>query len=183
MQVRIFEKPGSNICAAFLTNNHSRVAQTLTFRGQEYFLPPHSISVLPDCKTVVYNTQTVITHFLYSRKNFIYFHQWELANILCILWGTICWASFGFYIQIVSQHNSRNFVTSTNDLKWKMSAEPIPTVQQSQINNKIPNELYFMLKDTTDYGWYSTRWDEFLHWKKFGNFTMNQFWTLNISPS
>lgn len=59
LQVRYYEKPGSNICAAFLTNNNSKMAQTVNFKGQEYYLPPRSISVLPDCKTVVYNTQTV----------------------------------------------------------------------------------------------------------------------------
>lgn len=32
----------------------------VTFRGSEYFLPAHSISVLPDCKTVVYNTRQIV---------------------------------------------------------------------------------------------------------------------------
>lgn len=64
MQVRTFEKPESNICAAFITNNHSTEAATISFRGSNYFLPAHSISVLPDCKTVVYNTQSVINYLL-----------------------------------------------------------------------------------------------------------------------
>lgn len=38
-----------------------------------------------------------------------------------------------------------------------MSPETIPTVQQVPVNNKIPLELYSLLKDTTDYGWYTTR--------------------------
>jgi hypothetical protein len=60
MQVKVFEKPGTNICAAFITNNHTTEAATINFRGSNYLLPAHSISVLPDCKTVVYNTQSVI---------------------------------------------------------------------------------------------------------------------------
>ncbi len=59
MQARFYENPGTKICAAFLANNNSRVAATASFRGVDYYLPPRSISILPDCKTVVFNTQTV----------------------------------------------------------------------------------------------------------------------------
>ncbi|KAL5561196.1 hypothetical protein UlMin_030943 [Ulmus minor] len=116
-EARFYEKKGTNICAAFLTNNHSKISQTINFRGEEYYLPPRSISILPDCKSVVYNTQT-----------------------------------------IVSQHNARNFVQthSAHNLKWKMSAEPIPDVQQVPVNSRTPLELYSLLKDTTDYAWFTT---------------------------
>ncbi|PON89990.1 Glycoside hydrolase [Trema orientale] len=116
-EVRTFEKPGTHICAAFLSNNNSKVAHTVKFRGDIFYLPPRSISILPDCKNVVFNTQI-----------------------------------------IVSQHNARNFVRPkvAENLKWKMSPEPIPSVHQVPISNKIPNELYGLLKDTTDYGWYTT---------------------------
>ena len=60
MQIRTFEKFGTNMCAAFITNNHTMEPATINFRGTNYFLPPRSISILPDCKTVVYNTQSVI---------------------------------------------------------------------------------------------------------------------------
>ncbi|KGN43246.1 beta-galactosidase 13 [Cucumis sativus] len=117
LEARFYEKPGTNICAAFLANNDTKSAQTINFRGREFLLPPRSISILPDCKTVVFNTET-----------------------------------------IVSQHNARNFIPSknANKLKWKMSPESIPTVEQVPVNNKIPLELYSLLKDTTDYGWYTT---------------------------
>ncbi|XP_062114677.1 beta-galactosidase 11-like [Humulus lupulus] len=116
-EVRLYEKHGTSICDAFLTNNSTKGAHTVKFRGDIFYLPPRSISILPDCKNVVYNTQI-----------------------------------------IVSQHNARNYVRvkETKNLKWKMSPEPIPNVHQMNISNKIPNELYGMLKDTTDYGWYTT---------------------------
>ncbi|XP_024017347.1 beta-galactosidase 11 [Morus notabilis] len=119
-EVRMYEKPGTNICAAFLSNNNSKVAHTVKFRGSAYYLPPRSISILPDCKNVVYNTQT-----------------------------------------IVSQHNARNYVRSkvASTLKWKMSPEQIPSVHQVPVNNRIPHELYSLLKDTTDYAWYTTSID------------------------
>ncbi|KAM1453893.1 hypothetical protein ACFXTO_003467 [Malus domestica] len=114
---RFYERPGTDICVAFLANNHSKLETSVTWRGQEYFLPPHSISILPDCKTVVFNSQ-----------------------------------------QIVSQHNSRNFVRSkaANKLNWEMSPEPIPTVEQVPVNQRKPQELYHLLKDATDYGWFTT---------------------------
>ncbi|KAL0383934.1 UNVERIFIED_CONTAM: Beta-galactosidase 14 [Sesamum radiatum] len=57
LEIITFEK--DNICAAFLTNNDTKEAATIKFRGLDYYLPPKSISILPDCKTVVYNTQTM----------------------------------------------------------------------------------------------------------------------------
>lgn len=118
-EIRTYEKPGTEICAAFITNNHTTEAATITFRGNKYLLPAHSISVLPDCKTVVYNTQS-----------------------------------------IVSQHNARNFERSpaANNFQWKMFSEAIPTTKKLPINQKLPAELYSLLKDTTDYAWYTTRW-------------------------
>nr|CAD1830526.1 unnamed protein product [Ananas comosus var. bracteatus] len=57
--IRLYEKPESNVCVAFLHNNNTRIDGTVKFRGVEYFLPRHSISILPDCRTVVFNTQRV----------------------------------------------------------------------------------------------------------------------------
>ncbi|KAE9586607.1 hypothetical protein Lal_00004747 [Lupinus albus] len=116
-EIRVYEKPESDICSAFITNNHTIEAATINFRGKKFFVPPHSISVLPDCKTVVFNTQ-----------------------------------------QIASQHNSRNFRRSTlaNNHKWEVFSESIPSTQRVPVSQKLPAELYSLLKDTTDYAWYTT---------------------------
>ncbi|KAL6219204.1 hypothetical protein ACLB2K_012410 [Fragaria x ananassa] len=113
-EVRFYEKPGTE-CAAFIANNHTTLEATVNWRGQNYLLPPFSISVLPDCKTVVFNTQ-----------------------------------------QIVSQHNARNFVTSAKQMNWEMYLEPVATVEQVPVNNRELQELYGLLKDKTDYAWYTT---------------------------
>ncbi|XP_009631007.1 beta-galactosidase 13-like [Nicotiana tomentosiformis] len=68
LEITVWEKPGSD-CAAFLTNNHTKLPSTIKFRGQEYYLPEKSVSILPDCKTVVYNTQTVVAQ--HNSRNFI----------------------------------------------------------------------------------------------------------------
>ncbi|KAL6191250.1 hypothetical protein ACLB2K_037641 [Fragaria x ananassa] len=118
IEARFYELKGnSSICAAFLANNNSRSEAIVNWRGQDYYLPPHSISILPDCKTVVYNTQT-----------------------------------------IVSQHNARSFVRSNlaNKMRWMESPEPIPSTMEIPINNRTPLELYGLLKDNSDYAWYTT---------------------------
>ncbi|GFP91433.1 beta-galactosidase 14 [Phtheirospermum japonicum] len=58
LEITTYEKAGTYICVAFLTNNNTREDATINFRGVDYFLPAKSISILPNCKTVVYNTQT-----------------------------------------------------------------------------------------------------------------------------
>ncbi|XP_025810891.1 beta-galactosidase 9 isoform X1 [Panicum hallii] len=52
-------KSSSGACAAFLSNYKTNAAATVTFNGRRYELPAWSISVLPDCKTAVFNTATV----------------------------------------------------------------------------------------------------------------------------
>lgn len=61
--------------------------------------------------------------------------------------------------QIISQHNSRNFVPSkkANNFKWESYRENIPTFKDLPAQSKSPLELTSMTKDTTDYMWYGTR--------------------------
>ncbi|XP_031486337.1 beta-galactosidase 1-like [Nymphaea colorata] len=46
-------------CAAFLANYDQQATATVTFRNRHYNLPPWSISILPDCTNVVFNTAKV----------------------------------------------------------------------------------------------------------------------------
>lgn len=56
-QAHVFS--GRGTCAAFLSNFHANAAARVTFRNQHYDLPAWSISILPDCKNVVFNTAKV----------------------------------------------------------------------------------------------------------------------------
>ncbi|XP_047173043.1 beta-galactosidase 11-like, partial [Vigna umbellata] len=116
-EIIVFEKKESHLCTAFITNNHTKNSATIKFRETNYFLPPRSISILPDCKTVVFNTQNV-----------------------------------------ASQHNSRNFKRSknANNFKWEVFTETIPVAKDIPVSGNVPAELYSLLKDTTDYAWYTT---------------------------
>ncbi|PKA59007.1 Beta-galactosidase [Apostasia shenzhenica] len=52
-------RSNSGSCAAFLSNYDSNTYATVTFHGMQYSLPPWSISILPDCKSIVFNTAKV----------------------------------------------------------------------------------------------------------------------------
>ncbi|KAL8540083.1 hypothetical protein ACS0TY_001608 [Phlomoides rotata] len=69
LEITTFEKARTKLCVAFLTNNNTRKDATIKFRGVDYYLPSKSLSILPDCKTVVYNTQAVVAQ--HSSRNFV----------------------------------------------------------------------------------------------------------------
>ncbi|CAI8606240.1 unnamed protein product [Vicia faba] len=49
----------TSVCAAFLANYDTKSAATITFGNGHHDLPPWSVSILPDCKTEVFNTAKV----------------------------------------------------------------------------------------------------------------------------
>ncbi|CAO2832410.1 unnamed protein product [Amaranthus hypochondriacus] len=49
----------SGVCAAFLSNSDNKTDSVVKFRNMTYHLPAWSVSILPDCKNVVYNTAKV----------------------------------------------------------------------------------------------------------------------------
>ncbi|XP_010545349.1 PREDICTED: beta-galactosidase 12-like isoform X2 [Tarenaya hassleriana] len=56
-EAHVFKSKSS--CAAFLSNYDPDSAVRVTFWGLPYDLPPWSVSILPDCKTVYHNTAKV----------------------------------------------------------------------------------------------------------------------------
>ncbi|XP_065867810.1 beta-galactosidase 3-like [Euphorbia lathyris] len=57
-QAHVFSSDSGD-CAAFLSNFHPKATAKVTFKNMHYTLPPWSISILPDCKNVVFNTAQV----------------------------------------------------------------------------------------------------------------------------
>ncbi|CAA2988278.1 Beta-galactosidase 3 [Olea europaea subsp. europaea] len=57
-QAHVFSSK-SGRCAAFLSNFHWDKSARVKFNNMHYELPPWSISILPDCKNVIFNTATV----------------------------------------------------------------------------------------------------------------------------
>ncbi|KAJ0238888.1 Beta-galactosidase 8 [Hirschfeldia incana] len=52
-------KTSSGSCAAFLANIGTKSDATVTFNGKSYRLPAWSVSILPDCKNVAFNTAKI----------------------------------------------------------------------------------------------------------------------------
>ncbi|XP_019051572.1 PREDICTED: beta-galactosidase 16 isoform X2 [Nelumbo nucifera] len=50
-------------CAAFLVNNDIRNTSTVYFQNSSFVLPQKSISILPDCKNVIFNTAKVSSQY------------------------------------------------------------------------------------------------------------------------
>jgi len=61
--------------------------------------------------------------------------------------------------QVASEHNSRNFrkTKNSNNLKWEVFTESIPNAKDIPVVLNVPTELYSLLRDVTDYAWYTTR--------------------------
>ncbi|KAK2990447.1 hypothetical protein RJ640_011195, partial [Escallonia rubra] len=57
-QARVFSSENGD-CAAFLSNYDTNSAARVMFNNMHYNLPPWSISILPDCRNVVFNTAKV----------------------------------------------------------------------------------------------------------------------------
>ncbi|KAM7263193.1 hypothetical protein ACFE04_000876 [Oxalis oulophora] len=58
LQAHVYDT-GSGDCAAFLANYDTDSSARVLFNNMHYNLPPWSISILPDCKNVVFNTAKV----------------------------------------------------------------------------------------------------------------------------
>ncbi|XP_014501410.1 beta-galactosidase 16 [Vigna radiata var. radiata] len=69
-------KSNSTECAAFLENNEDRTV-TVQLQNISYQLPPKSISILPDCKNVAFNTAKVRTQNDRSMKSYLRFNSAE----------------------------------------------------------------------------------------------------------
>ncbi|GFQ08892.1 beta-galactosidase 10 [Phtheirospermum japonicum] len=54
----VFED-ASGACAAFISNTDDKNDKTVVFRNTSVYLPAWSVSILPDCKNVVFNTAKV----------------------------------------------------------------------------------------------------------------------------
>ncbi|KZV51981.1 beta-galactosidase 6-like [Dorcoceras hygrometricum] len=57
-------------CAAFLANYGSSMNATVIFNGKSYFLPAWSVSILPDCKNVIFNTAKVVSQTALNGDDF-----------------------------------------------------------------------------------------------------------------
>ncbi|KAM3319362.1 beta-galactosidase 10 [Capsicum chacoense] len=114
----------SGACAAFLANMDDKNDKVVQFRNSSYHLPAWSVSILPDCKNVVFNTakvgcQTSVVNMApvdlhptaSSPKRDIKSLQWEIFKEGAGVWGVADFTKNGFVDHI-------NTTKDTTDYLW-----------------------------------------------------------------
>ncbi|KAJ4787145.1 Beta-galactosidase [Rhynchospora pubera] len=119
-------KTSSGACAAFLANINTQDA-TVKFNGKTYQLPGWSVSILPDCKNVVYNTAQINSQETTS----------EMRYLSSISEGT-------------NQPLSR--LSSSG---WSYIKEPVGISKADAFTRKGLVEQINTTADASDYLWYS----------------------------
>ncbi|KAF3961107.1 hypothetical protein CMV_014238 [Castanea mollissima] len=117
----------SGACAAFISNGDDKNDKTIEFRNVSYHLPAWSVSILPDCKNVVFNTAKVRA-------------QTTIVEM----------------VPEDLQPPAASPTTGIEALKWEVFVEkPGIWGEADFIKNDFVDHIN-TTKDTTDYLWYTT---------------------------
>ncbi|KAJ6405348.1 hypothetical protein OIU84_013330 [Salix udensis] len=171
----VFER-NSHECAAFLVNHDGRSnATTVHFKGLSYKLPPKSISILPDCKTVAFNTAQVSTQFgtrlATRRQKFDSIEQWKeykeyipsfdkssfRANMLLEHMNTTkdssdyLWYTFRFHQNSSNAHSVLTVNSLGHNLHAFVNGEFIGSAHGSHDNKSFTLQRSLPLKRGTNY--------------------------------
>ncbi|KAL4643890.1 hypothetical protein ACB092_02G123900 [Castanea dentata] len=123
-------------CSAFLANIDERKAAAVTFLGQTYYLPPWSVSILPDCRNTVFNTAKVGAQ---TSVKMVDFDLPLLAHFSAQKQSTI--------------HNGVSYISKS----WMTVKEPIGVWSENIFTVQGILEHLNVTKDHSDYLWYITR--------------------------
>lgn len=119
----VYEDMSGN-CAAFIANMDDKNDKMVQFRNKSYHLPAWSVSILPDCKNVVFNTakvgyQTSVVEMVPSNFTISTLSPnrdlkgvtWEVYQEKAMIWGQANFTSNGFVDHI-------NTTKDTTDYLW-----------------------------------------------------------------
>ncbi|XP_050219902.1 beta-galactosidase 9 isoform X1 [Mercurialis annua] len=123
-------------CSAFLANIDEHREVNVRFLGQSYTLPPWSVSILPDCMNVVFNTAKVAAQT--SIKPMVLTLPYVLDNSAP---------------KKLMAHNESSLISSS----WVTVKEPISLWSKNNITAEGILEHLNVTKDESDYLWYFTR--------------------------
>eukprot|EP00249_Psilotum_nudum_P004334 c17855_g1_i1 orf=2253-3881(+) len=123
------------ICAAFLANFDGSRDATVQFNSQSYDLPAWSVSILPDCKTVAFNTAKVST---------------QTSTVLMKT------ANPKYVVPSFSDKQTSDDNTFEG-LVWDSYQEPIGVWGSNAFTVNGFLEQINTTRDTTDYLWYTTK--------------------------
>ncbi|XP_030528805.1 beta-galactosidase 6-like isoform X2 [Rhodamnia argentea] len=125
LEAHVYNK-SSNDCAAFLANYDSSQDATVQFNGNSYFLPAWSVSILPDCKTAIYNTAKVVSQRTVADNSFartttaretsIAPASWSWYKEHVGIWGNNSFTSPGLLEQINTTKDTSDFLWYTTSI-------------------------------------------------------------------
>ncbi|KAL9456151.1 hypothetical protein AB3S75_005384 [Citrus x aurantiifolia] len=176
LEAHIYYK-SSNDCAAFLANYDSSSDANVTFNGNVYFLPAWSVSILPDCKNVVFNTAKVI-----SQRNIGDHPFAQQKNVNELLLAS---SAFSWYEEKVGISGNRSFVRpdlveqinttkDTSDYLWYTASIHVMPGQGKEVFLNIESlghaALVFVNKKLVAFGYGN---------HDFANFSINKKIELN----
>ncbi|GJW16761.1 beta-galactosidase 8-like protein, partial [Tanacetum coccineum] len=121
-------------CAAFLANYGTSLDANVTFNGKSYFLPAWSVSILPDCKNVAFNTAKASLSFI-----LLYFH-------------VVAQKSVG---DTSTPSASANEISLSNS-PWSWYLEKVGVWSNGSFTANSLLEQINTTKDTSDFLWYTT---------------------------
>ncbi|RAL46541.1 hypothetical protein DM860_004820 [Cuscuta australis] len=125
---------GTGECAAFLSNYDTKSPARVMFNNMHYNLPPWSISILPDCRNVVFNTakvgvQTSQMEMLPTNAEM---YAWETYNEdISALGGSSSFTSFGLLEQV-------NVTRDTSDYLWYQTSVEIGSSESFLHRGQLP---------------------------------------------
>ncbi|XP_019417218.1 PREDICTED: beta-galactosidase 10 isoform X2 [Lupinus angustifolius] len=111
----------SGACAAFIANVDDKNDKTVEFRNASYHLPAWSVSILPDCKNVVFNTAKVTSHvnvvaMVPEKLRQLGKHvKWDVFKENAGIWGQADFVKNGFVDHI-------NTTKDTTDYLWQTTS-------------------------------------------------------------
>ncbi|MCD7464552.1 Beta-galactosidase 9 [Datura stramonium] len=125
-----------SICAAFIANIDEHESAVVKFYGQEYTLPPWSVSILPDCRNTAFNTAKVGAQ----------------TSIKTVGSDSVSVGSNSLFPQLMIKSKLESISQS-----WMTLKEPLGVWGDKNLTSKgIPEHLN-VTKDQSDYLWYLTR--------------------------
>ncbi|CAH9119279.1 unnamed protein product [Cuscuta epithymum] len=125
---------GNGECAAFLSNYDTHSAARVLFNNMHYNLPPWSISILPDCKNVVFNTakvgvQTSQMEMLPTNSEM---YSWETySEDIYALGESSSFTAFGLLEQV-------NVTRDTSDYLWYQTSVEIGSTESFLHDGQLP---------------------------------------------
>ncbi|KAK4356829.1 hypothetical protein RND71_022439 [Anisodus tanguticus] len=125
-----------SICAAFIANIDENESAAVKFYGQEYTLPPWSVSILPDCRNTAFNTAKVGTQ----------------TSIKTVGPDSVSVGNNLLFPQLMIKSKLESISQS-----WMTLKEPLGVWGDKNFTSKGILEHLNVTKDQSDYLWYLTR--------------------------